>query len=78
MSGTNDNTFLRDYYRGEYSMPESVLIAPDRGFRVSRLYEADQLGVTILIDQDGRVLWKGVWSGDDEKLFRAIQKAVKA
>lgn len=75
MSGANDGKALRDYYRGSYDVPAVVLIAEDKGFRVQRAYGVNQLGMTFVIGRDGRIRWKGVWSGDTGMLFPAVEGA---
>lgn len=76
VSGANDSKALRDYYYGQYSLPRAVLIGEDRGFRIARAYGANQLGMTAVIDGDGRISWQGMWGSDASKLAAAIEGAL--
>lgn len=75
VSGANDSKALRDYYRGEYDVPEAILIGEDRGFRIARSYGVNELGMSFVIGRDGRIRWQGVWGGDEGTLFPAIEGA---
>lgn len=75
VSGYNDSKALRDYYRGEYDVPEAILIGEDQGFRIARSYGVNELGTTVVIGRDGRIRWEGVWGGDTGVLFPAIEGA---
>lgn len=75
ISGANDSKLLRDYYRGRYHVPATVVIGEDKGFQIARAYGVNELGMTFVIGRDGRIRWHGVWAGDTGKLFPAIEEA---
>ena len=75
VSGVDDPRQLRDYYRGQLGAPDALVIAPDRQFTVAQSFGIVSLGETVVIGPDGRVSWKGRWSGDHGRLLDEIARA---
>lgn len=75
VSGLDDPRQLRDYYRGQLGAPEALVIAPDRQFTVAQSFGIVSLGETVVIGPEGRVSWKGRWSGDHGRLLDEIARA---
>lgn len=66
---------LRDYYRGELGAAPELLIAPDSDFAVAQAYGVTELGETVVIDPEGQVSWRGLWTGDSDRLREEIEGA---
>jgi peroxiredoxin len=69
---------LRDYYRGELGASERLLIARDIGFRAARDYEVTAVTMTFVVGRDGRIRWDGMWQGNKDGLFAAIEEAASS
>lgn len=71
---TPDRELARFYFR-KLGL-KHVLVAADRGLRVTRKYGVTQLGTTVIVGRNGSRIWQGIWFGREQEFLRRIKRAL--